>query len=128
MILTLMFCLIFELPDGKENYAYPSAGDSLQVLAKKRTGVNTRNLDDSIVLYEIRLHQLVDSASQLYEMRKQKLSSNEDASMIDKQLSGIKNGNTIYRARLDSFINVSQSLFLAQPEIILNTKKAKKKY
>jgi hypothetical protein len=123
-----MFCLIFELPDGSEKYNYPSDGDSLQVLAKKRTGINTRSLDDSIVHYEIKLHQLVDSASVLYERRKQKLNNNEDVSKIDKQLSGIKNGNIIYRARLDSFINVSQKLFSAQPEIILNTKKAKPKY
>ena len=120
MILTLMLCFIFKLH-------VESASDSLQVLTKKRTGINTRSLNDSIVHYEIKLHHLVDSASQLYETRKQNLIDNKEVSKIDKQLSGIKNGNKIYRARLDSFINVSQNLFLAQPEIILNTKKAKQK-
>ncbi len=122
MFLTILFYLLLSPPDSGTH-----SGDSLQVLAKKRTGINTRSLDDSIVKYEIKLHHLVDSAAQLYEMRKQKIADNQDVSKIDKQLSGIKNGNMIYRARLDSFINVSQTLFLAQPEIILNTKKVKQK-
>jgi hypothetical protein len=122
-MLILLFFFLLLLP----SYNSVAAEDSLQVLAKKRVGINTRSLDDSIVLYEVRLHRLADSASQLYEMRKQKIAENQDVSKIEKQLVGIKKGNSIYRAKLDSFINVSQRLFTAQPEIILNTKKPKPK-
>lgn len=120
-----LFLLIGLMLLCNELQASPSAADSLKVMEKKRVGGDTRKVNDSIMFYEIKLHQLMDSATQLYETRKQKLAEQEDVSDIDKSLGGIKLGNKIYRARLDSFIAVSQQILLSQPEIILRTSKVK---